>query len=89
MVYLKSFLAGVLALILSAFLSIGFAILFVVYQELRPRGVTGGSVVGVGWDIRFLFPTSVTPWIIALAIFLPRFSVGIQKGLTRMIHMVA
>lgn len=84
MIYLKSILAGVGALVLTVLLlpigSIiyGFgALLFRrlpgTYDANAARAVgltphTGGSAE-VAWDLRSIFANSVIPWIIVLAIF--------------------
>lgn len=67
MVYLKSFLAGIVALILSVFLiPIGLGIFFTVGRILRPTAMTGGEI---GWDLRSFFATSIIPWIVVITIF--------------------
>jgi len=65
MIYLKSFLAGIIVLILSALLiSICLVVFFIVYQKLHP-----GVGIMVGLDFPLLFHENVIPWILPLAIF--------------------
>jgi hypothetical protein len=68
MIYLKSILAGVCALVLSVvLLPIGFIIYnFGVLLFGRSHGTGRGEV---GWDLRSMFANSVIPWMIVLAIF--------------------
>jgi len=67
MIYLKSFFAGIIGLILSVFvIPIGFGIFSVLFHKVS--SVAPGEAA-VGWDLRSLFGTSIVPWIAVLVIF--------------------
>lgn len=68
MIYLKSFLAGIAALLISALLvPVGWILAQILFYMLyKPEGMFRGEV---GWDVVSIMRNSVIPWLIILVVF--------------------